>query len=296
VGDRDSIPDRAQILAGLDYIRETPMVRDVLLSGGDPLTLGEDFLEWVIGELRSIDHVDLVRIGSRMPVVCPQRITPKLTEILKKYHPMWLNTHFNHPKEITPESTAACNALANAGVVLGNQSVLLKGVNDCPYLFRELYQQLLKLRVNPYYLFQCDHSEGIEHFHTSVGKGVQIMEFLRGHTTGLCQPLFIVEPPGGTGKIPVMPNYVLSVSDRQWILRNYEGLIAIYNEPEDNRSHPEKLYHHEEYTARQRAMSRDGLIKLFEGPAFNIIPKDSAREKRRAAIADRKARMKPENS
>ncbi len=292
-GQTDHLYPQEQIQLAIDYIRDTPMVRDVLLSGGDPLTIEDDFLDWVIGELRSIDHVDIVRIGTRMPVVCPQRITPKLIEVLKKHHPMWLNTQFNHPKEVTIESSRACNALADAGVVLGNQSVLLKGVNDCPYLFRELYQQLIKIRVNPYYLFQCDLSEGIEHFRTSIGKGVQIMEYLRGHTTGLCQPLFIVEPPGGTGKIPVMPNYVLSVSERQWILRNYEGLIAVYNEPEDNRSHPEKLYHHEEYIARQKELSRDGLIKLFDGPTFNIIPKDSLREKRRADIADWKARMKP---
>lgn len=288
-GATDEAYNDEQIQAAINYIAETPMFRDVLLSGGDPLTIGEDRLEWIIGELRSIPHVDIVRIGSRMPVVCPQRITPKLCDMIKKYHPMWLNTHFNHPKEVTPESSMACNMLADAGVALGNQSVLLRGINDCPYLFRELFQQLVKLRVRPYYIFQCDQSQGIDHFRTSIGKGVQIIEYLRGHTTGMCQPQFIVEPPGGTGKIPVMPNYVLSHSDRQWILRNYEGLIAVYDEPEDNRSYPEKLYHYDDYTKHQREeCSQDGLIKLFEGVDYNIRPQGSYREKRRALLAEKK--------
>lgn len=279
-GETDKSYGVEQIKKGIEYIRNTPSFRDVLLSGGDPLTVDDDRLEWVISELRKIPHVDFVRLGSRMPVVCPQRITEKLCNMLRKYHPMWLNTHFNHPKEVTPESTRACAMLADAGIPLGNQSVLLKGVNDCPYLFRELNQQLLKIRVNPYYIYQCDLSEGIEHFRTSVGKGIQIIEYLRGHTTGMAQPLFIVDAPGGGGKIPVGPNYVLSQSDRKLILRNYEGVLTVYTEPDDDISHPEELYHWEEYTARQRSLSREGLIKLFEGDLVSLEPEHLDRRER----------------
>ncbi|HPI97973.1 MAG TPA: KamA family radical SAM protein, partial [Synergistales bacterium] len=176
-GETDRAYSKEQIARCIEYVRNTPTVRDVLLSGGDPLTINEDLLEWTIAELSSIPHLDFVRIGSRTPVVCPQRITEKLCTMLKKYHPVWLNTHFNHPREITPESSRACNMLADAGVPLGNQSVLLKGVNDCPMIFRELNQQLLKIRVRPYYIYQCDLSEGIEHFRTSIGKGIEIIEF-----------------------------------------------------------------------------------------------------------------------
>ena len=181
---------------------------------------------------------------------------------------------------MTEESSEACAKLADAGIPLGNQTVLLKGVNDCPYLIRELNQRLLKIRVNPYYIYQCDLSEGIEHFRTSVGKGIQIMEYLRGHTTGMAQPLYIVDAPGGGGKIPVGPNYVVSRSDRKVILRNYEGVLTVYTEPDDDRSHPEELYHWEEYTARQRSLSREGLIKLFEGEAISLEPAGLERRKR----------------
>jgi lysine 2,3-aminomutase len=237
-------------------------------------------VEWVISELVKIPHVDFVRLGSRVPVVFPQRITDKLCDMLRKYHPLWLNTQFNHPKEVTKESAEACAKLADAGIPVGNQTVLLKGVNDCPYLIRELNQRLLKIRVNPYYIYQCDLSEGIEHFRTSIGKGIQIMEYLRGHTTGMAQPLFIVDAPGGGGKIPVGPNYVVSRSDRKVILRNYEGVLTVYTEPDDNQSRPEELYHWEEYTARQRELSREGLIKLYEGDAVSLEPAGLDRRKR----------------
>ena len=279
-GETDKAYGDEQIKKGIEYVRRTPTFRDVLLSGGDPLTVDDDRLEWVISELRAIPHVDFVRLGTRMPVVCPQRITDKLCSMLRKYHPVWLNTQFNHPKEITKESAEACARLADAGVPLGNQSVLLKGINDCPYLMRELSQGLLKIRVNPYYIYQCDLSEGIEHFRTSVGKGIQIIEYLRGHTTGMAQPLFIVDAPGGGGKIPVGPNYVVSQSDRKVILRNYEGVLTVYTEPDDNQSHPEDLYHWEEYTARQRHLSREGLIKLFEGDLLSLEPAQLDRRER----------------
>jgi len=279
-GETDRAYSKEQIARCIEYVRNTPTVRDVLLSGGDPLTINEDLLEWTIAELSSIPHLDFVRIGSRTPVVCPQRITEKLCTMLKKYHPVWLNTHFNHPREITPESSRACNMLADAGVPLGNQSVLLNGVNDCPMIFRELNQQLLKIRVRPYYIYQCDLSEGIEHFRTSIGKGIEIIEFLRGHTSGLAVPYFIVDAPGGGGKIPVMPNYIVSRGDRRVILRNYEGVLTTYTEPDDNQSRPEELYHHEEYVSRQKMLSREGLIKLLSGERLSLEPSHLDRHER----------------
>ncbi|MBP8672969.1 MAG: lysine 2,3-aminomutase [Synergistales bacterium] len=279
-GETDRSFPKDKIERCIEYVRETPSVRDVLVSGGDPLTLDDELLEWILSELRGIPHVEIIRIGSRMPVVCPQRVTEKLCAMLKKYHPLWFNTHFNHPKEITEESKRACAMLADAGIPLGNQSVLLRGVNDSPYIFRELNQQLLRLRVRPYYIYQCDLSEGIEHFRTSVGKGVEIIEYLRGHTSGMAVPTFIVDAPGGGGKIPIMPNYVISRSDRKVILRNYEGVIVVYSEPEDAVSHPERLYHHEEYEKRQKAFSREGLAQLFDGEKLSIEPADLSRRNR----------------
>jgi lysine 2,3-aminomutase len=203
----------------------------VLLSGGDALLVSDGLLEYIISELRSIPHVEIIRIGSRTPVVCPQRITPELVEMLKKYHPIWLNTHFNHAKEITPESKAACERLANAGIPLGNQSVLLKGVNDSVHIMRDLVHELVKIRVRPYYIYQCDLSNGIEHFRTPVSAGIEIIEGLRGHTSGYCVPTFVVDAPGGGGKIPVMPQYMISQSPEKVILRNYEGVITTYTQP-----------------------------------------------------------------
>jgi len=281
-GETDRAYSQKRIAGCIEYVRNTPSIRDVLISGGDPLTIDEDLLEWTIAELSAIPHVDFVRIGTRMPVVCPQRVTEKLCAMLKKYHPLWMNIQFNHPKEITPESSMACNMLADAGIPIGNQSVLLKGVNDCPLIFRELNQQLLKIRVRPYYIYQCDLSEGIEHFRTSIGKGIEIMEYLRGHTSGLAVPYFIVDAPGGGGKIPVMPNYVVSRSDRTVLLRNYEGVITTYQEPEDNISRPEKLYHHEEYVKRQRELSDEGLIKLFGHEKLSLEPAHLDRHDRNA--------------
>lgn len=232
VGDCDYIPNREQISKGLDYIRETPIVRDVLLSGGDPLMLDDDYLDWILSELDAIEHVEVVRIGSRMPVVLPYRITDKLVEMLKKHHPIWLNTHFNHPRELTAASRKALAKLADAGIPLGNQSVLLAGVNDCPRLIKVLVQKLVRNRVRPYYLYQCDLSEGLTHFRTPVGKGIEILESLIGHTSGFCVPTYVIDAPGGGGKIPVMPNYLLSWSPHKVILRNYEGVITTYREPE----------------------------------------------------------------
>ncbi|MCC5912093.1 MAG: lysine 2,3-aminomutase [Clostridiaceae bacterium] len=230
-GQQDTSTPIDQIDAAIEYIRNTPQVRDVLLSGGDALLVSDERLEHIISKLREIEHVEVIRIGSRAPVVMPQRITPKFVEMLKKYHPIWLNTHFNHPKELTKEAREALTLMANAGIPLGNQSVLLKGINDCVHVMKDLVHDLVKNRVRPYYIYQCDLSMGIEHFRTPVAKGIEIIEALRGHTSGYAVPTFVVDAPGGGGKIPVMPNYVLSQSPDKVVLRNYEGVITTYTQP-----------------------------------------------------------------
>jgi lysine 2,3-aminomutase len=232
VGDINSIPGKADLLAGIDYIRRTPAIRDVLLSGGDPLMLSDAYLDWLLTELKTIPHVQVIRIGSRMPVVLPYRITPELVAMLKKHQPLWLNTHFNHPREITASSREALRMLADAGIPLGNQSVLLAGVNDCPRIMKSLVHKLVENRVRPYYLYQCDLSEGLSHFRTPVGKGIEIMESLRGHTSGFAVPTYVVDAPGGGGKIPLNPNYLISLSTNKVVLRNFEGVITTYQEPD----------------------------------------------------------------
>ena len=232
VGDIDSIPDRETIRQGLDYIRNNSQVRDVLLSGGDPFMLSDDYLDWILTELRYIPHVEIIRIGTRTPVVLPYRITDNLAAILKRHHPVWVNTHFNHPREITKSARAALSRLADAGVPLGNQTVLLAGVNDCPRIMKRLMQRLVQSRVRPYYLYQCDLSEGLTHFRTPVGKGIEIIENLIGHTTGMAVPTYVIDAPGGGGKIPVMPNYLISWSTNKVVLRNFEGVITTYKEPD----------------------------------------------------------------
>lgn len=236
-GANDAMVDMKQIEKYFDYVRAHPEVRDVLLSGGDALMVSDAKLEEIIAGFRAIPHVEIVRIGSRTPVVMPQRITPELCAMLKKYHPVWLNTHFNHPNEITPEAMRACAMLADAGVPLGNQSVLLAGVNDCVHVMRDLVHKLVKMRVRPYYIYQCDLSMGLEHFRTPVAKGIEIIEALRGHTSGYCVPTFVVDAPGGGGKTPVMPNYVISQSAHKVILRNFEGVITTYTEPTHYEEH-----------------------------------------------------------
>ncbi|MGD9126374.1 MAG: lysine 2,3-aminomutase [Planctomycetia bacterium] len=232
VGDKDTIPGKKQILKGIDYIRQTPRVRDVLLSGGDPFLLSNDYLDWILTELQTIKHLEVIRIGTRTPVVLPYRITDKLVEMLKKHHPLWINTHFNHPRELTASAREALGRLADAGIPLGNQSVLLSGVNDCPRIMRSLVQKLVANRVRPYYLYQCDLSEGLSHFRTPVGKGIEILESLIGHTSGFCVPTYVIDAPGGGGKIPIMPNYLISWSTNKVVLRNYEGVITSYKEPD----------------------------------------------------------------
>ncbi len=232
VGDLDSIPNKEMLQKGLEYIRDTPVIRDVLLSGGDPLMLSDDYLDWILTELRQIPHVQIIRIGSRMPVVLPYRITDDLVNMLKKHHPVWLNTHFNHPRELTTSSRQALRKLADGGIPLGNQTVLLAGVNDCPRIVKSLVHKLVDNRVRPYYLYQCDLSEGLTHFRTPVGKGIEIMESLIGHTSGFAVPTYVVDAPGGGGKIPLNPNYLISLSTNKVVLRNYEGVITTYQEPD----------------------------------------------------------------
>ena len=232
VGDIDFIPSKEQLLKGIEYIKNTPQVRDVLLSGGDPFMLPDSKIDWLLGELSAIPHVEVVRIGTRMPVVLPYRITDELISILKKYQPVWINTHFNHPREITASAKEAVRKLADGGFPLGNQSVLLADVNDCPRIMKDLVHKLVQNRVRPYYLYQCDLSEGLSHFRTPVGKGIEIMESLRGHTSGFAVPTYVIDAPGGGGKIPIMPNYIVSWSTNKVVLRNYEGVITTYKEPE----------------------------------------------------------------
>ncbi len=232
VGDIDFVPDKEHLRAGIEYIRSTPAVRDVLLSGGDPLMLSDERLDWLLTELRAIEHVEVIRLGTRMPVVLPYRITDDLVAVLKKHHPLWVNTHFNHPREITTSSKRALRMLADAGLPLGNQTVLLAGVNDCPKIIRALVHKLVANRVRPYYLYQCDLSEGLSHFRTPVGKGIEIMESLIGHTSGFAVPTYVIDAPGGGGKIPVTPNYLISWSTNKVVLRNYEGVITTYKEPD----------------------------------------------------------------
>jgi len=254
----------------LDYIRRTPQVRDVLLSGGDPFTMAPKVLENLLRKLRDIPHVEIIRIGSRVPVFVPQRITDDLCDMLKQFHPLWVNIHVNHPNEITAELAEAMDKLAGAGIPLGNQSVLLAGINDCVNVQRKLVNDLVNIRVRPYYLYICDMVHGAGHFRTPVSKGIEIIEGLRGHTSGFCVPTFVVDAPYGGGKIPVGPNYVLSQSDHRVVLRNYEGFISTYEEPLD---YPR----HDPATCKFCQTKRDesgqrGVAGLLEGEADTIKP------------------------
>ncbi|MBM3569390.1 MAG: KamA family radical SAM protein [Alphaproteobacteria bacterium] len=216
----------------LDYIEATPTIRDVLLSGGDPLTLADEKLDYLLGRLRRIKHVEFVRIGTKQPVVLPQRITPAFTRMLKKHHPLWMSLHFLHPGELTPEVTEACDRLADAGVPLGSQTVLLKGVNDSVATMKALMHGLLMRRVKPYYIFQCDPITGSAHFRTPIEKGLEIVEGLRGHTTGYAVPHYVIDLPGGGGKVTLAPDYVQGRDGDFLVLRNFEGGTYRYPDPD----------------------------------------------------------------
>ncbi len=233
VGDPRATFSRRQHDQQIDYIRRTPQVRDVLLSGGDPLTLPPKVLEDLLRRLRDIPHVEIIRIGSRVPVFMPQRITEELVDMLRQFHPLWMNIHVNHPREITPELARACAMLSDAGIPLGNQSVLLAGVNDHPDTIKKLCHDLVRIRVRPYYLYQCDLVAGSGQFRTTIAAGLEIMEALRGHTSGYAIPLYTVDLPGGGGKVPVMPNYLISQSQDRAVFRNFEGYLSTYVQPAD---------------------------------------------------------------
>ncbi len=215
----------------IDYIERTPAIRDVLLSGGDPLTLSDEVLEWLISRVRKISHVELIRIGTKVPVVLPQRVTPALVRMLRKYHPVWVSIHFTHPDELTPETNQACERLADGGIPLGSQTVLLSGINDNVETMKRLYHGLLKVRVKPYYLYQCDPILGSSHFRTPVEKGLEIIRGLRGFTTGYAVPHYVIDAPGGGGKIPLLPEYFIGRSGDDLLIRNYEGKVFVYPDP-----------------------------------------------------------------
>ncbi|MCL4547441.1 MAG: KamA family radical SAM protein [Bacteroidetes bacterium] len=229
VGNSDKISMK-ELESAFKYLEKHTEIRDVIMSGGDPLMLTDAMLEKILKRLRQIPHLEIIRIGSKMPCVLPHRITPKLVEMIKKYHPIYVNTHFNHPWEITPESTKACEMLANAGIPVSNQSVLMKDVNDDAEVMRELFTKLLKIRVRPYYLYMADETRGANHFRTSLDKGLEIMQKLRGYTSGLAIPHFVIDAPGGGGKIPVLPQYVLHRDEDRVVMKNYKGDIFVYRE------------------------------------------------------------------
>jgi lysine 2,3-aminomutase len=275
VGDPSANFSRADHEAQLDYIRRTPQVRDVLLSGGDPLTMAPRLLDNLLAELRAIPHVEIVRIGSRVPIFLPQRIDDELTGMLRKHHPLWINIHVNHPREITPELSRALARLADAGIPLGNQAVLLRGVNDSPEVQLALVHKLVKNRVRPYYLYQCDLVQGAGHFRTPVSVGLEILEALRGHTSGFAVPLYIIDAPGGGGKVPVMPEYVLSQGPGKIVIRNYEGFITTYTEPDE--PYERDIEHQLKYLdapphMRHESTVQKGVSSLASGQHMTIKP------------------------
>jgi lysine 2,3-aminomutase len=293
VGDKQQSPSKDELKTAIQYIRDTPEVRDVLISGGDPFLLSTKRLDWILTELNAIDHVEVVRIGTRTPVVLPQRIDDELITMLKKHQPIWVNTHFNHPREITPQSREALRKLADAGIPLGNQNVLLRDVNDCPLIVQNLVHRLVENRVRPYYMYQCDLSRGIEHFRTSVSKGIEIMEMLIGHTSGFAVPTYVVDAPGGGGKIPLTPQYLISMGTRKVVLRNYEGVICLYSEPPHKEiTCPSNCRYCDELSPGTKAKQTNkhakwatdvGVGKLFDdnNNVIAIVPQDLERAQRR---------------
>ncbi len=273
-GDTDMPMPLDKIEKMVEYVSDHPEIRDVLLSGGDPFTLSDERLELIIKKFKAIPHVEIIRIGTRTPVVMPQRITDELVSMLRKYHPIWINVHFNHPNEITPDSERALAKLADGGIPLGNQSVLLRGVNDCPQIMKKLVHLLVKNRVRPYYIYQCDLSEGLSHFRTTVARGIEIIEYLRGHTSGFAVPTYVIDAPGGGGKIPIEPQYLISMGAGKVVLRNYEGGIFVYEEPDDY-----KPSCNENYIGKNE-QSTVGVSGLLEEKHKFLIPYGNERRKR----------------
>ncbi|WP_413381069.1 lysine 2,3-aminomutase [Alkalihalobacillus sp. 1P02AB] len=272
---------KKQLDEAINYIRETPAVRDVLISGGDGLLINDTILEYILKNLREIDHVEIIRIGTRAPVVFPQRITDNLCNILKKYHPVWLNTHFNTSIEITEEAKEACEKLVNAGVPVGNQAVILAGINDSVRIMKKLMHDLVKMRVRPYYIYQCDLSEGIGHFRAPISKGLEIIEGLRGHTSGYAVPSFVVDSPGGGGKITLQPNYLLSQSPDKVVLRNFEGVITSYPEPEHYVAGRADDYFNDIYPMTEQEQKKSGVLELLSDQKTSMTPDSLERMQRR---------------
>lgn len=273
VGDPAAQFSRRDFDRQIDYIARTPQVRDVLLSGGDPLTIPQRVLEDLLRRLRAIPHLEIIRIGSRVPVFLPQRITPDLVEMLRQFHPLWMNIHFNHARELTPEVATALARLADAGIPLGSQSVLLAGVNDCPNVQKELCHKLVMNRVRPYYLYQCDLVHGAGHFRTPVAVGIEIMEALRGHTSGYAIPTYVIDAPGGGGKIPIMPNYVVSQSTDRLVVRNYEGYMSAYTQPgQYDRHDPETCPACQRRALENGEPGQEGVSALLNGSSLHIAP------------------------
>ncbi len=231
VGDGNHTLNLSTYEPALNYIREHKEIRDVLISGGDPLTLADRTLEFLISSLKAIPHVEFVRIGTRIPVTMPQRVTPELLAMFKKYSPIWMSVHFNHPIEVTPRVKHACNMIADSGIPMGSQTVLLRGVNDSPEVMKKLFHELLKIRVRPYYIYQCDPIVGSRHFRTTVATGINIMQNLRGHTTGYAVPTYVIDGPGGGGKIPINPEYIVSHENGKYVIKNYAGELYTYVDP-----------------------------------------------------------------
>ncbi len=254
-----------------EYLTAHPEITDVIISGGDPFTMPTALLERILAAVRAVPSVEIIRIGTRVPVVLPQRINEELVQMLRKYHPLWINTHFNHPVELTEEAIAALARLADAGIPLGNQSVLLRGINDDPQVMEALCRALVRARVRPYYLFQCDLVRGVEHFRTPLSRGIEIMEYLRGRLSGLAIPTFVVDTPHGGGKIPLLPNYVISHSPSHTVLRNFEGMLVNY--PEPLTPLPER--------GREGVPDSSGVWELASGRASVICPQNSNRTRRR---------------
>ena len=284
VGEPHAQFSRADHEQQLAYIAATPQIRDVLLSGGDPLTIPERILEGLLERLRAIPHVEVIRIGSRVPVFLPQRITDDLVAMLRQFHPLWMNIHFNHPKEISPEVERALACLADAGIPLGSQTVLMAGINDCPNVMLALVHQLVKNRVRPYYIYQCDLVHGAGHFRTPVAKGIEIMEALRGHTSGYAIPTFVIDAPEGGGKVPLLPNYLLSMSDSRVVVRNYEGLISTYVQPTNYQPHdPQSCVYCQTRRAEQ---GQEGVAGLLSGSALTIAPEGWRALHRRSVVPE----------
>jgi lysine 2,3-aminomutase len=270
-GSRESSISSRRLRQVTAYLQAHREITDVIVSGGDPFTMATEALEMVLAALRAVESVQIIRIGTRVPVTMPMRITDELTAMLRKYHPIWVNTHFNHPNELTPESTAACARLVDAGIPLGNQTVLLRGVNDQPATISDLCRGLVSSRVRPYYLFQCDLVRGVEHFRTPLSRGLEIMEYLRGRLSGLAIPTFVVDAPHGGGKIPLLPNYIISTSPTHTVLRNFEGMLVTYPEPN---AVTEAMPAPSQESAR-------GVWELACGRASKIQPSATTRQRRR---------------